>query len=65
MKKIKAVADAVKEYTWKTLTLKQIEHLKSIRDDLRDQEKRMNLVHEQFTIDEHEELAAATIIYFG
>ena len=23
----------------------------------------MNLVHEQFTIDEHEELAAATIIY--
>ena len=63
MKKIKAVADAVKEYTGKTLALKQIEHLESIRDDLRDQEKRMNLVHGQFTIDEHEELATATIIY--
>ena len=63
VKRIKAVADAVKEYTGKTLALKQIEHLGSIRDDLRDQEKRMNLVHKQFTIDEHEELAAATIIY--
>ena len=63
MKMIKAVADAVKEYTGKTLVVKQIEHLESIRDNLRDQEKRMNLVHKQFTIDEHEELAAATIIY--
>ena len=52
MKKIKAVADAVKEYTGKTLALKQIEYLESIRDDLRDQEKGMNLVHEQITIDE-------------
>ena len=63
VKRIKAFADAVKEYTGKTLALKQIEHLESIRDNLRDQEKRMNLVHEQFSIDEHEELAAATIIY--
>ena len=63
MKKIKAVADAVKEYTGKTLVLKQIEHLESIRDDLRDQEKQMDLAHEQFLIDEHEELDAATIIY--
>ena len=63
VKRIKAVADAVKEYTGKTLALKQIEHLESICDNLRDQEKQMNLVHEQFTIDEHEELAAATIIF--
>ena len=59
VKRIKAVADAVKEYTGKTLALKQIEHLESIRDNLRDQEERMN----QFPIDEHEQLAAATIIY--
>ena len=46
------------EYTGKTLALKQIEHLESIRDNLRDQEERMNQVYEQFTIDEHEELAS-------
>ena len=46
MKKIKAVADAVNEYTGKTLVLKQIEHLESIWDNLRDQEKQMNLAHE-------------------
>ena len=63
VKRIKAVADAVKEYTGKTLALKQIEHLESIRDHLRDQEEQMNQAHEQFLIDEHEELAAATIIY--
>ena len=62
MKRIKAVADAVKEYTGKTLASKQIEHLESICDHLRDQEEQMNQAHEQFLIDEHEELAAATII---
>ena len=63
VKRIKAVADAVKEYTGKTLALKQIEHLESIRDHLRDQEERMNRAHKEFLIDGHEELAAATIIY--
>ena len=60
---IKAVADAVKEYTGKTLASKQIEHLESICDHLRDQEEQMNRAHEEFLIDEREELAAATIIY--
>ena len=63
MKRIEDVNDAVKEYTGKTLALKQIEHLESIRDSLRDQKERMNQAHEEFLIDEHEELAAATIIY--
>ena len=37
------------------LLLKQIEHLESIRDNLRDQEEQMNQSDEQFTIDEQEE----------
>ena len=57
MKRIKAVAYAVKEFTGKTLALEQIKHLESIRDNLRDQEERMNQFQQQFTIDEHEELA--------
>ena len=55
VKRIKAVADAVKEYTGKTLALEQIKHLESIRDNLRDQEEQMNQSDEQFTIDEQEE----------
>ena len=35
--RVKAVNDAVKEYREKTLALKQIEHLESIRDRLTEQ----------------------------
>ena len=47
------VQDAVKEYTGKTIALKQVEHLEMIRDKLMDQEDRMTKAHEQVTIDEH------------
>ena len=62
-KRVKDVADAVKEYTGKTLALKQVERLEAIRDRLVEQESRMSDSHEEFLIDEHEEIVAATAIY--
>ena len=59
----KAVNDAVKEYREKTLALKQVEHLESIRDRLTEQEVRMTQSYEQFALEEHEEIDAATTIY--
>ena len=61
--RVKAVNDAVKEYREKTLALKQIEHLESIRDRLTEQEVRMTQSYEQFALEEHEEIDAATTIY--
>ena len=58
-KRIKDVLDAVKEYTGKTLALKQVERLEAIRDRLIEKESRMSDAHEEFLIDEHEEIDAA------
>ena len=63
MKRMIDVNDTVKEHTGKTLALKQIEHLVAIRDKLMEQEDRMTQSYEQFTVDEHEEIDTATVIY--
>ena len=60
---MKAVNDAVKEYREETLALKQIERLETIRDKLVEQEDRMTHSYEQFALEEHEEIDAATTIY--
>ena len=52
-KRIKDVADAVKEYTGKKLAPTQVEHLEAIRDRHFEQESRMSDSHEEFLIDEH------------
>ena len=61
--RMKTVNDAVKEHQGKTLALKQIEHLESLRDKLVEQEDRMTQSYEQFALEEHEEIDAATTIY--
>ena len=61
--RVKAVNDAVKEYREETLALKQIERLETIRDKLVEQEDRMTQSYEQFALEEHEEIDAATTIY--
>ena len=61
--RIRDVNDAVKEYTGKTLALQQIERLEAIRDKLVEQEDRMTQSYEQFALEEHEEIDAATTIY--
>ena len=42
MKRIKDVCDSVKEYTGKTLALKQIEGIEALRDKLMEQEEQMS-----------------------
>ena len=60
MKRIKDVNGAVKEYTHKTLTLKQIEPLEAIRDKLWSKKiEWQNRTYEQFIFDEHKEIDAA------
>ena len=61
--RMKTVNEAVKEHQGKTLALKQIEHLESLRDKLVEQEDRMTQSYEQFALEEHEEIDAATTIY--
>ena len=61
--RMKDVNDAVKEYAGKTLALKQIEPLEAVRDKLLEQEDRMTQSYEQFFLEEHEEIDAATTIY--
>ena len=63
MKRINDVNDAVKEYREKERALEQIKRLETIRDKLVEQEDQMTQSYEQFTIDEHEEINAATDIY--
>ena len=46
MERIKDINNAVKEYTDKTLTLKQIERLEAIRDKLVEQDDRMTQSYE-------------------
>ena len=53
----------IKENTGKTIALKQIERLEAIRDKLVEQEDRMTQSYEQFALEEHEEIDAATTIY--
>ena len=60
---MKTVNDAIKEYQEKTLEHKQVEHLESIHDRLTEQEVRMIQSYEQFALEEHEEIDAATTIY--
>ena len=61
--RIRDVNDAVKEYTGKTLALQQSGCLEDIRDKLVEQEDRMTQSYEQFALEEHEEIDAATTIY--
>ena len=63
MKRINDVNDAVKEYREKERALEQIKRLETIRDKLVEQEDQMTQSYEQFTIDEHEEIGAATVVY--
>ena len=60
---MKTVNDAIKEYQEKTLEHKQVEHLESLRNKLVEQEDRMTQSYEQFAVEEHEEIDAATTIY--
>ena len=61
--RIRDVNDAVKEYTGKTLALQQSGCLEDIRDKLVEQEDRMTQSYEQFAVEEHEDIDAATVIY--
>ena len=62
-KRVKDVADTVKEYIGKTLAQKQVERLEAICNRLVEQESRMSDSHEEFLIDKHKEIVAATTIY--
>ena len=63
MKQIKVVIDDVNEFTGKTFAIKHIEYLEYFRYKLWEQDDLMSQLYEKFTIEKHEEIVAATIVY--